>query len=157
MSKETGFDAAATVRSQNTVSMVPSPVERLRALFDDEEQRPYIVPTCWNGLSARAIAKSGISRVAFLSGYCVAASKGYPDLGLVSQTEMTSMIRECVEALAEVATEAGETAIPLIADGDTGYARTLLLICFLCLILIQNRLFVDTRAIVRAACKCSTV
>lgn len=112
---------AAAVSSSS--SRVPPPADRLRALFReaDPSTLPYTMPTCWDGLSARLLARSTKYKIAFLSGYCVAASHGYPDLGILSVDEMTTAVRHCVETLAEVAVEQGGTAIPLIADGDTGY------------------------------------
>jgi 2-methylisocitrate lyase-like PEP mutase family enzyme len=84
---------------------------RLRELLS----RPGILlaPGCYDGISARLIARAGYE-VAYMTGFGSAASVlGMPDTGLIS--------------FAEMATHAGNLAaaldIPLIADADTGYGN----------------------------------
>src|SRR6185437_6844104 len=55
--------------------------------------------------------------VTFMSGFAVSAARlGLPDTGLISFSEMLDSVRSCVS---------GAGAIPLIADGDTGYGNAL--------------------------------
>lgn len=71
-----------------------------------------MAPGVYDGVSAHLARRTG-HVAAYLTGAGVAAS-GYclPDIGLVTQTEMTDRIRTVVRALGDV---------PLLADADTGY------------------------------------
>ena len=87
-----------------------SPRARLRALLDSGEL--VVAPGVFDGLSASLVARTGF-RAAYMTGAGVAvAGFGLPDIGLVTQTEMTERARVLVRALGDV---------PLIADADTGY------------------------------------
>ena len=66
-----------------------------------------------DGLTARIIEKSNFN-VTFMSGFGVSAAFGYPDVGLMTQTEMTQQGRIICNALQR---------IPCIGDGDTGYGN----------------------------------
>lgn len=70
-------------------------------------------PCCHDGLTARLIERAGFP-LAFMSGFAVAAARGFPDAGLVSYAEVADSLRACVEAT---------TSLPIIADGDTGYGN----------------------------------
>jgi 2-methylisocitrate lyase-like PEP mutase family enzyme len=75
-----------------------------------------VAPGVFDGLSASLVGRIGFD-AAYLTGAGVAASGfGLPDIGLVTQTEMTERARMIVRALGDV---------PLIADADTGYGATL--------------------------------
>ena len=75
-----------------------------------------IAPGVFDGISASLTGRLGFS-AAYLTGAGVAASGfGLPDIGLVTQTEMTERARMIVRA-------AG--GIPVIADADTGYGAAL--------------------------------
>jgi 2-methylisocitrate lyase-like PEP mutase family enzyme len=75
-----------------------------------------IAPGIFDGISAQLVRRTG-HVAAYLTGAGVAASGfGVPDIGLVTQTEMTERARMMVTALADV---------PLIADADTGYGAPL--------------------------------
>jgi hypothetical protein len=52
--------------------------------------------------------------MAFLSGFSVAAAAGFPDAGLLSYGEVLRAVASTFEAT---------TALPIIADGDTGYGN----------------------------------
>ncbi len=69
-------------------------------------------PGAWNGLVAAAIAKTGFESC-YISGGATANASGYPDIGLISLTEMCRTIREVVSA----------SQLPVIADADTGYGE----------------------------------
>jgi 2-methylisocitrate lyase-like PEP mutase family enzyme len=75
-----------------------------------------VAPGVFDGLSASLVGRIGFD-AAYLTGAGVAASGfGLPDIGLVTQTEMTERARMIVRALGDV---------PLIADADTGYGAAL--------------------------------
>ena len=58
------------------------------------------------------LAKSAGLSIAFMSGFCVAASRlGAPDAGLLSYGEVLDQGRSIVEAT---------RALPIIGDADTG-------------------------------------
>ena len=69
----------------------------------------------YDGISARIAQKVGF-KVALMSGYGVSGSVlGAPDYGMLTMTEMCTMVRNLTNIL----------DIPLIADGDTGYGNPL--------------------------------
>ena len=75
-----------------------------------------IAPGVFDGISASLTGRLGFG-AAYLTGAGVAASGfGLPDIGLVTQTEMTERARMIVRA-------AG--GVPVIADADTGYGAAL--------------------------------
>ncbi len=69
-------------------------------------------PGAWNGLVAAAIAKTGFESC-YISGGATANASGYPDIGLITLTEMCRTIREVVSA----------SKLPVIVDADTGYGE----------------------------------
>jgi 2-methylisocitrate lyase-like PEP mutase family enzyme len=74
---------------------------------------PAIVraPGAYDALSARLVERAGFPAV-YMTGFgATAARLGQPDIGLLSQTEMTTHARDMVRAV----------GIPVIADADTGY------------------------------------
>jgi 2-methylisocitrate lyase-like PEP mutase family enzyme len=88
--------------------------QRLRDLLDS--RRLIVAPGVFDGISAQLARRTG-HVAAYLTGAGVAASGfGLPDIGLVTQTEMTERARTMVTALGDV---------PLIADADTGYGAPL--------------------------------
>lgn len=74
-----------------------------------------LAPGVYDGLSARVAAATGFEAL-YISGGAIARSMGYPDIGLVTLTEMTKRIEEIRDASGD---------IPLIADADTGYGNAL--------------------------------
>ncbi len=52
-------------------------------------------PGAWNGLVAAAIAKTGFQSC-YISGGATANASGYPDIGLITLTEMCRTIQEVV-------------------------------------------------------------
>src|SRR6478736_3069980 len=90
------------------------PRQALRDLLNRHEL--VIAPGVFDGISAQLARRTGHA-AAYLTGAGVAASGyGLPDIGLVTQTEMTERARMIVGALGDV---------PLIADADTGYGPPL--------------------------------
>jgi 2-methylisocitrate lyase-like PEP mutase family enzyme len=86
--------------------------KKLRALL----QGPEIVaaPGVYDGMTARLVEQAGFSAV-YMTGAGTSASKGYPDFGLLTLTEM-------VESAAVITRSVN---IPLISDADTGYGNEL--------------------------------
>ena len=70
------------------------------------------VPGAFNALVARAVARAGFDAT-YISGGATANVAGYPDIGLITRTEMCRTIREISDA----------AGIPVIADADTGYGE----------------------------------
>ena len=75
-------------------------------------ERSLMCPGAWNGLVARAIASTGF-KSCYISGGATANASGYPDIGLISLTEMCRTIREVSNAC----------GLPVIVDADTGYGE----------------------------------
>lgn len=81
----------------------------LRKLLQAPE--PIQAPGAYDALSARLIERAGFPCV-YMTGFGATASRlGMPDLGLMTQTEMTDQARSLTRAV----------SIPVIADADTGY------------------------------------
>jgi 2,3-dimethylmalate lyase len=73
------------------------------------------LPGVHDGVSARLAASVGFEAL-YMTGYgAVASALGIPDAGLATYSEMLERVR-CI---------AGATALPFIADGDTGYGGLL--------------------------------
>ena len=85
------------------------PGTRLRALMS---KGIVLAPGAFNALVARAAAKTGFEAL-YISGGATANVAGYPDIGLITLTEMTRTIREIVDA----------SGVPVIVDADTGYGE----------------------------------
>ncbi len=73
-----------------------------------------IVPGVYNPFSALLAKRKGFNAV-YLSGGGLTASYGLPDLGVITLTELTDMVRKIHEI----------TDIPIIVDADTGFGETL--------------------------------
>ncbi|WP_374521674.1 oxaloacetate decarboxylase [Hydrogenophaga sp.] len=82
---------------------------RLRPLLDSG--RIVVAPGAPDALTARLVQQAGFPAV-YMTGFGATATRlGMPDIGLMSQTEMTGHARDMVRAV----------DIPVIADADTGY------------------------------------
>ncbi|UCE30671.1 MAG: oxaloacetate decarboxylase [Burkholderiales bacterium] len=68
----------------------------------------------YDGLSARLVQQAGF-RAVYLTGGGHARACGYPDIGLLSLSEIVHWVGLCVEAV----------EIPVIADADNGYGNAL--------------------------------
>jgi 2-methylisocitrate lyase-like PEP mutase family enzyme len=89
-----------------------NPRKTLRALL----ARPgyTIVPGAYDTLTARLVQLAGFDAV-YLTGGGYSRANGYPDIGLLTMTEVTQWISRTVEAV----------EIPVIADMDAGYGNAL--------------------------------
>ena len=83
-----------------------------RALREAWERGTVMVPGAFNALVARAAAQAGFE-ACYISGGATANVAGYPDIGLITLTEMCRTIREIADA----------SKLPVIADADTGYGE----------------------------------
>ncbi|MBI3126992.1 MAG: isocitrate lyase/PEP mutase family protein [Candidatus Tectomicrobia bacterium] len=86
---------------------------RLRALLESGD--PLLAPACIDAFSARMVEQAGF-HVNYLTGNgASAALLGRPDVGLMTLREVADVCRNISLA----------TAIPLIADADTGYGNAI--------------------------------
>lgn len=70
-----------------------------------------VAPGAYDALSARLVERAGFPAI-YMTGFGATASRiGQPDIGLLTQTEMTTHARDLVRAV----------QIPVVADADTGY------------------------------------
>ena len=88
------------------------PTTRLRELLAGGEC--LVAPGVYDGLSARLAARAGFPAV-YATGGGIARSMGYPDLGLLGLTEVVGRLANIAE----------QSAVPVIADADTGYGNAL--------------------------------
>jgi 2,3-dimethylmalate lyase len=89
-----------------------SPRKQLRALLAKADYA--IVPGAYDTLTARLVQLAGFDAV-YLTGGGYSRANGYPDVGLLTMTEITQWISRTVEAV----------EIPVIADMDAGYGNAL--------------------------------
>jgi len=82
-----------------------------------QRDRLLVAPGCFDGLSARLVEEAGFE-AAYLSGGAVARSMGWPDIGLVTMSEVIERAAQVVAAV----------KIPVIADADTGYGNAINLV-----------------------------
>jgi 2-methylisocitrate lyase-like PEP mutase family enzyme len=73
-----------------------------------------VVPGAYDAIGARLIEQAGFT-AAYMTGAGTALSRGYPDLGLLTMSEMAE----------NAAAMARSVSIPLIADADTGFGNEL--------------------------------
>ncbi len=85
---------------------------KLRALL----RAPGMVtaPGAYDGLTAMLVAQAGFSAV-YMTGAGTSVAHGYPDFGLLTETEMVANAARMVRAI----------DVPLVADADTGYGNEL--------------------------------
>ncbi len=76
------------------------------------EKGIVLAPGVYNALFAKAVEHTGFDAV-YITGFGTAARYGYPDVGLITQTEMVQNLKHICRA----------TTIPVIADADTGYGN----------------------------------
>jgi methylisocitrate lyase len=86
----------------------PTMGARLRTLLQSKE--PVVAPGCHDGITGRLVEQAGFP-VAYMSGLCVAAARGLPDVGAISVDVMVDHARVI----------AGSIDLPLIVDADGGY------------------------------------
>jgi 2-methylisocitrate lyase-like PEP mutase family enzyme len=72
----------------------------------------HVAPGAFDGMTARLVEQAGFDLI-YASGGAIARSCGFPDIGLLSLTE----VQQRLEQIAEV------TSLPIIADADTGFGN----------------------------------
>jgi 2-methylisocitrate lyase-like PEP mutase family enzyme len=85
---------------------------KLRTLL--ATQPIVVAPGVWDGLSARLVQQAGF-QAAYCTGGGIARGRGWPDLGLVTLTELITLI----DGMTEVCD------LPLIVDLDSGFGSIL--------------------------------
>ena len=73
-----------------------------------------LAPFTYDGFTARIAQEAGFDAV-YMSGFGTSMSKGMPDVGLLSQTEMVQNAAYITAAV----------SVPVIADADTGYGNAI--------------------------------
>ncbi|MBS0350532.1 MAG: oxaloacetate decarboxylase [Proteobacteria bacterium] len=73
-----------------------------------------IAPGVYDGLSALLAKQAGFA-VLYASGGAIARSTGFPDIGLLSLTEVTAIVGQIVSL----------SQLPVIADADTGFGNSI--------------------------------
>jgi len=87
--------------------------ERLRKILDSN--KTITLPGVYDCLSALTAEKAGF-KCLFTSGFGISASAfGKPDYGIITSTEMISVIKNIINS----------TNVPLVVDLDTGYGNAL--------------------------------
>src|SRR6202040_3457888 len=87
-----------------------NPRTRLREMLANAET--MVAPFVFDCLQAKLAESVGFEAV-YMTGFGTAAARGYPDLGLLTMTEMTANVRAI----------ANSVKIPVICDADTGYGN----------------------------------
>ncbi len=92
--------------------MTPHKSTRLKSLIHDKQL--LVMPAVYDAMSARVAARAGFQAIQ-CGGLSIAASLGYPDLGIVTMTEMVHSTRLICRAV----------PLPVMADADDGYGNAL--------------------------------
>jgi 2-methylisocitrate lyase-like PEP mutase family enzyme len=85
---------------------------RLRELIAGPEM--IVAPFVFDCLQAKLAAAAGFEAV-YMTGFGTAAARGYPDLGLLTMSEMAANARAISQSV----------KVPVICDADTGYGNAL--------------------------------
>jgi 2,3-dimethylmalate lyase len=88
------------------------PTTRLRELLRGE--RIVVAPFAFDAMQAKIIEQTGFPAV-YMTGFGTAAARGYPDVGLITMSEMVQNAGYLASAV----------SVPVIADADTGYGNPL--------------------------------
>lgn len=83
---------------------------KLREMLNSSEM--VVAPFVYDGLQAKIAERTGFKAV-YMTGFGTAAARGYPDLGLITMTEMVQNVRAISHAV----------DLPVICDADTGYGN----------------------------------
>ncbi|HLW69243.1 MAG TPA: isocitrate lyase/PEP mutase family protein [Candidatus Binataceae bacterium] len=86
--------------------------KRLRELLGGPAM--VVAPFVYDCLQARLAEQTGFDAV-YMTGFGTAAARGFPDLGLLTMSEMVQNVRAIAHAV----------KIPVICDADTGYGNPL--------------------------------
>jgi len=92
--------------------MASNPGHPGHVLRESMARGTVMAPGAFNALVARAVAEAGFN-ACYISGGATANVAGYPDIGLITLTEMCRTIREITQA----------SGLPTIVDADTGYGE----------------------------------
>ncbi len=79
-----------------------------------ERDGTVLAPGVFDGLSAKLVERAGFA-ACYASGGAIARSAGFPDLGLLSFTEVCDRLARIVDAV----------ELPVVADADTGFGNAL--------------------------------
>ena len=90
------------------------PAPKTRRLRELLEKQTVVLPGAFNALTAMQIERAGFPAL-YVSGAGLSATRGLPDIGLLSLTEVAS----------DAATIAKAVTIPAIVDADTGFGPPL--------------------------------
>src|ERR1700758_4286060 len=71
-----------------------------------------VAPFVYDCLQAKTAERAGFEAV-YMTGFGTAAARGFPDLGLLTMSEMVQNVRAIAHAV----------SIPVICDADTGYGN----------------------------------
>lgn len=85
---------------------------RLREMINGPEM--IVAPFVYDCLQAKIAERTGFQAV-YMTGFGTAAARGFPDLGLMTMSEMVQNVRAIAHAV----------NIPVICDADTGYGNPL--------------------------------
>jgi 2-methylisocitrate lyase-like PEP mutase family enzyme len=83
---------------------------KLRALLNAPGM--VVAPGAYDGLTAMLVEQAGFDAV-YMTGAGTSVSHGYPDFGLLTETEMVANAARMARAI----------DVPLVADADTGYGN----------------------------------
>lgn len=78
-----------------------------------EDDEIHIAPGAFDGMTSRLVEQAGFELV-YASGGAISRSCGFPDIGLLSLSEVLTRISHMVEV----------TGIPIVADADTGFGNS---------------------------------
>ncbi|MEK7235238.1 MAG: isocitrate lyase/PEP mutase family protein, partial [Nitrospirota bacterium] len=94
--------------------MHPHPTSKARRLRELLDKQTVVLPGAFNALTAMQIERAGFQAL-YVSGAGLSATRGLPDIGLLSLTEVSS----------DAATITRAVTIPAIVDADTGFGPPL--------------------------------
>ena len=83
---------------------------KLRQLLARDKM--ILAPFTYDAFTAKIGESVGFECV-YMSGFGTAMARGYPDVGLITQTEMVQNVRQVARSV----------SVPMIADADTGYGN----------------------------------
>ncbi|MFC2006169.1 oxaloacetate decarboxylase [Chloroflexota bacterium] len=87
-------------------------MEASRRLREIMSSGMVIAPFCLNAYHAKIAQLVGFEAI-YMTGWGTAAERGFPDVGLITQTEMVQNARYIVNAV----------DVPVVCDADTGYGN----------------------------------
>ena len=94
--------------------MHPHPTSKARRLRELLDKQTVVLPGAFNALTAMQIERAGFPAL-YVSGAGLSATRGLPDIGLLSLTEVVS----------DAATITKAVTIPALVDADTGFGPPL--------------------------------